>query len=55
MYVEAFASLNGRDDQLFLDPDFDLTSQAYPWWGHAEWILPLDEPVLRYVPRPAED
>ncbi len=44
VYVDAFASLNGRDPQRFIDPTFDLTSTETPWWGHADWILPLDPP-----------
>lgn len=41
------ASLNGRDYQTFIDPDVDLTAVPYPWFGHADWILPLTEPLWR--------
>ncbi len=41
-----WASLNGRPFQLLVDPTFDLTTQRYPWFDHAEWILPLDDPVF---------
>ena len=39
------ASLNGRNPQRLIDPDVDLTAIPYPWWGHADWILPLDVPL----------
>lgn len=42
-YVEA--SLNGRIPQPFIDPSVDLTAVAYPWFGHASWIVPLDTPL----------
>lgn len=37
-----FASLNGREFQVFIDPNVDLSKIPYPWFGHADWILPLD-------------
>ncbi len=40
------ASLNGRAPQLLIDPQVDLTEVPYPWWGHADWILPLEVPLL---------
>ncbi len=40
--ADVWASLNGREIQRLIDPDFDLTTESYPWFGHAEWILPLD-------------
>ena len=39
------AALNGREAQYLIDPEVDLTQVAYPWWGHAEWILPLEKPL----------
>jgi hypothetical protein len=39
------ASLNGRQYQTFIDPQVDLTQVPYPWFGHAEWILPLETPL----------
>ena len=39
------ASLNGRNPQRLIDPNVDLTAIPYPWWGHADWILPLEVPV----------
>lgn len=38
-------SLNGRDPQLIIDPRVDLARVPYPWWGHADWILPLRVPL----------
>ena len=43
--VEAWASLNGREYQRFIDPEFDLTTASIPWIGHADWILPLETPL----------
>jgi len=40
-----FASLNGREPQLLIDPGVDLTEVPYPWLGHANWILPLEIPL----------
>ena len=40
-----FASLNGRDEQLLIDPEVDLTAVPYPWFGNADWILPLAVPL----------
>lgn len=45
--AEVWASLNGREEQRLIDPAFDLTTARIPWLGHAEWILPLDEPLRR--------
>ncbi len=44
--AEVYSSLNGREEQLLVDPTFDLTTQGEFWWGHAEWILPLQEPLV---------
>lgn len=41
------AALNGRKAQDLVDPEVDLTQVPYPWWGHAEWIMPLEEPLRR--------
>jgi vitamin K-dependent gamma-carboxylase len=38
-------SLNSRTPQLMIDPTVDLAKVPYPWWGHAEWILPLEVPL----------
>jgi len=40
-----FASLNGREPQMLIDPEVDLTEVLYPWLGHADWILPLHVPL----------
>lgn len=39
-----FCSLNGREPQLLIDPDFDLTS-ADSSWRHYDWIEPLVVPL----------
>ena len=41
------AALNGREAQYLVDPAVDLSQVVYPWWGHAEWILPLEKPLRR--------
>jgi hypothetical protein len=44
--VRAFTavSLNGRRSQPLIDPTRDLTKIGYTF-GHADWILPLEEPM----------
>ena len=42
-----FASLNGREPQQLVDPEVDLTKVSYPWFGHADWIMPLEVPLHR--------
>ncbi|MGI9646492.1 MAG: HTTM domain-containing protein [Ilumatobacteraceae bacterium] len=50
VYAEVWASLNGREEQLLIDPTFDLTTASIPWFGHAEWIYPLDPGVFELPP-----
>ncbi|MGK5533507.1 hypothetical protein [Streptomyces sp. URMC 129] len=52
--VRAWVSLNGRDPALLIDPEADLSRVSLPWWGHADWILPLREPLEEPLnaPRP---
>ena len=45
VYVSAYASLNGRQYQEFIDPEVDLTEVPRPTWGHASWIRPLTVPL----------
>ncbi len=45
VYVDAKASLNGRDFQHIIDPNIDLSKARRPFFGHAEWILPLTTPL----------
>jgi len=42
--AKIFCSLNGREPQLLIDPDFDLTSADISW-GHYDWIEPLAVPL----------
>ena len=39
------SSLNGREAQVFIDPEVDLTQVRRPWLGHADWIMPLTGPL----------
>jgi hypothetical protein len=39
------SSLNGRPAQDLVDPGVDLTEVPRPWFGHADWILPLEAPL----------
>lgn len=43
--AEIRASLNGRRPQNLIDPQIDLTQVPYPWFGHADWIVPLTIPL----------
>jgi vitamin K-dependent gamma-carboxylase len=45
--AETAVSLNGREPVPLVDPTVDLAAVSLWWWGHAEWILPLDEPLRR--------
>lgn len=45
VYAQALASLNGRAYQYIIDPNVDLAAQKKPFFGHAEWILPLEVPL----------
>ncbi len=42
--VLALASLNGRNPQLMVDPDLDLTT-VQRTWRDQPWIIPLREPL----------
>lgn len=33
-------SLNGREWRPMVDPEVDLAAARWPWFGHADWILP---------------
>ncbi len=39
--VDAKASLNGRVYQQLIAPNFDITEVPKPWFGGANWIVPL--------------
>lgn len=45
--AETSVSLNGREPVPLVDPTVDLAAVPLWWWGNAEWILPLDEPLRR--------
>ena len=40
-----YAALNGRQPQLLIDQNVDLTTVPYTWLGHADWILPSPAPL----------
>ena len=45
IYAEALADLNGRQPQYIIDANIDLTSVPRPWWGWADWFVPLETPL----------
>ncbi|MCE7991553.1 MAG: HTTM domain-containing protein [Roseivirga sp.] len=45
VYVNAFASLNGRQYQEIINPETDLASVPKPVFGSAPWIIPLTTPL----------
>jgi len=45
VYVDAWASLNGREYQQLIAPNFDIAAVPKPWFGNADWILPLTTPL----------
>lgn len=42
IYADVHASLNDHPRQRLVDPAVDLSRVAYPWYGHAPWILAMD-------------
>jgi hypothetical protein len=42
IYADVYASLNQHPRQRLIDPTVDLARVAYPWFGHAAWIVELD-------------
>jgi hypothetical protein len=51
--AEAMVSLNGRPRRTLIDPGADLAKQSRTL-AHAEWILPLNEPLPQTTPDPHE-
>ena len=47
--VEAWASLNGRPLQQFVDPDVDLAQESATIFGHYTWVYPLRHDVFGEV------
>jgi hypothetical protein len=43
--VDAWASLNGRPLQQFIDPTVDLAQEPATIFGHYSWVLPLRHDV----------
>jgi len=42
IYAHIKAGLNGRKQQPYTDSTVDLAEEKYPFFGHAEWILPFE-------------
>ncbi len=42
IYAHIKAGLNGRKRQTYIDPTVDLAKEEYPFFGHAEWIMPFE-------------
>ena len=47
VYIESWVSMNGREEQLIINPEVDLAAQTRGGIGHGDWIVPLTRP-LRY-------
>lgn len=45
VFAETSVSLNGRRPQQIVDPTLDLTTVPTMWFGRADWITPLHEPL----------
>jgi hypothetical protein len=45
--VNSWVRLNGRERARLIDPTVDLSRVSPFWLGHADWILPLEEPLRR--------
>ena len=48
--AEVWASLNGRESQLLVDPDVDLAVQPQTLFASSPWILPLVQPLSDLEP-----
>lgn len=47
IYVEAQASLNGREYEYIIDPNVDLATAKMKKFGHNDWILSTTIPLSR--------
>jgi len=45
VYADVKASLNGREKQLLIDPDVDLSKQQFSIFKN-DWIVPLNTPLI---------
>lgn len=45
VYADSQAGLNGRPYEALVDPAVDLARAPRAVWGHAEWILPMGQPL----------
>lgn len=54
---DSVSSLNGRPYQYMINPSLDPADLALPIFGHASWIVPLDEsaPIGNYKVGPAKE
>ena len=43
VYVKAFVSVNGKTKRQLIDPNVDLASVKWNYFGHNEWILPSNQ------------
>jgi hypothetical protein len=41
--VESYVTLNGHGSRLFIDSTRNLANEKETWFGHKNWILPMDE------------
>jgi hypothetical protein len=41
--VESYVTLNGHGSRLFIDSTRNLASEKETWFGHKNWILPMEE------------
>ena len=41
--VESYVTLNGHGSRLFIDSARNLAGEKETWFGHKNWILPMDE------------
>ena len=47
VYVDAWGSLNGRPLQRIIESEVDLASVSRPWFGWADWYVPLNSPLQK--------
>ncbi len=49
IHAYARVSLNGREPQLLIDPEVDLSKERWHTLSAAPWIVPLEKPLPRFV------
>lgn len=47
VHIESWVAMNGREEQLIINPEIDLALQTRHGIGYGKWIVPLTKPLRR--------